>query len=44
MMGDYRAVIPDSFPRHSLESGNPQTNNVILAKAGTSPPREIKYE
>ena len=33
-----------SPPRHSRESGNPQTNNVILAKAGTSSPREIKYE
>ena len=30
--------------RHSLESGNPQTNNDILAKAGTSPLREIRHE
>ena len=32
------------FPRHSRESGNPQTNNVILAEAGTSQPLEIKNE
>jgi len=32
------------LPRHSRESGNPQTNNVILAKAGTSPPPEIRHE
>ena len=33
-----------AFDRHSRESGNPETNNVILAKAGTSPPREIERE
>ena len=31
-------------PRHSRESGNPQTSSVILAKTGTSPPREIRHE
>ena len=37
-------VIPAFSPRHSRESGNPQTGNVILAKAGTSPPPEIMYK
>ena len=38
------AAPPPIVDRHSRESGNPQTNNVILAKAGTSQPREIKRE
>ena len=40
----FHPAIPDFSPRHSREIGNPQTNSVILAKAGTSPPRETRYE
>ena len=39
-----RTIVAPPLPRHSRESWNPQTNNVILAKAGTISPREIKYK
>ena len=43
-MGLSRCAAAQISARHFLESENPQTNNVILAKAETIPLPEIKYK